>query len=62
MAKTTWITDTQASELIGLPVATLVRYAREKKLNIRTAKATRKAKVRFIKEDIEAILNDSQRA
>lgn len=62
MAKITWISDTAASELIGLPVATLVRYVRERKLEVRTAKATRKAKVRFVKEDLEAILNDKQRA
>ncbi len=55
--KATWISAEAASELIGLEASTFIRYVREKKLDIRSAKATRKAKPRFVKEDVETVLN-----
>jgi hypothetical protein len=54
-----WIDDEEASKLIGLPVTTVIRYATEKKMPVRVARATRKAKPRFVKEDIEALLLQS---
>lgn len=52
----TWIDEQTAANLIGLPVKTLVRYATAGKIDVRITRATRKAKPRFVKEDIEVVL------
>jgi hypothetical protein len=56
MAKITWVDETTAAHMIGLPVERLIRLATDKKLEVRIARATRKARPRFVKEDIETLL------
>lgn len=59
MAKniTTWIPTEEASQMIGLPPATLTRYATYGTIPVRITRATKKAKPRFAKEDIQVMLD-----
>lgn len=55
----TWIDEHEAADLIGLPVKTLIRYATAGEVEVRITRATRKARPRFAKEDIEVLLNQN---